>query len=168
MGRLDEADKAIHGARDLYLAAHDQRGVADAETGEAIALMFRGDYFSARERYGDALGIHQKIGNMHSVAGEFHNLAEIALFLGDVRGALQKSQLALQTYQEVRDDNGMALAKIGLGDALFAQGKLFEARKMYEESLDTCRQNGDRDRSEEHTSELQSRGQIVCRLLLVK
>jgi len=146
MGRLDEADKAIHGARDLYLAAHDQRGVADAETGEAIALMFRGDYFSARERYGDALGIHQKIGNMHSVAGEFHNLAEIALFLGDVRGALQKSQLALQTYQEVRDDNGMALAKIGLGDALFAQGKLFEARKMYEESLDTCRQNGDRDR----------------------
>jgi len=29
---------------------------------------------------------------------------------------------------------------------LFAQGKLFEARKMYEESLDTCRQNGDRDR----------------------
>src|SRR5437762_1494206 len=103
MGRLDEADKAIHGARDLYLAAHDQRGVADAETGEAIALMFRGDYFSARERYGDALGIHQKIGNMHSVAGEFHNLAEIALFLGDVRGALQKSQLALQTYQEVGD-----------------------------------------------------------------
>src|SRR5690625_6028648 len=27
---------------------------------------------------------------------------------------------------------------------------------------------GDRDRSEEHTSELQSRGHIVCRLLLVK
>src|SRR5438477_11433730 len=146
MGRLDEADKAVRGARDLYLAAHDQRGVADAETGEAIALMFRGDYFSARQRYQEALEIHQSIGNRHSVAGEFHNLAEIALFLGDVRGALQKSQLALQTYQEVRDDNGMALAKIGLGDALFAQGKLFEARKMYEESLDTCRQNGDRDR----------------------
>jgi len=146
MGRLDEADKAIQGARDLYLAAHDQRGVADAETGEAIAMMFRGDYFSARQRYQEALGIHQNIGNMHSVAGEFHNLAEIALLLGDVRGALQKSHEALQMYQEVRDDNGMALAKIGLGDALFAQGKLFEARKMYEESLDTCRQNGDRDR----------------------
>src|SRR5690625_6264255 len=27
---------------------------------------------------------------------------------------------------------------------------------------------GDRDRSEEHTSELQSRGQLVCRLLLEK
>src|SRR5437764_6579550 len=55
MGRLDEADKAVRGARELYLAAHDQRGVADAETGEAIALMFRGDYFSARQRYQEAL-----------------------------------------------------------------------------------------------------------------
>jgi eukaryotic-like serine/threonine-protein kinase len=149
LGRLDEADKAVRGARELYLAAHDQKGVADAETGEAIALMFRGDYFSARPRYQEALAIHQKIGNMHSVAGEFHNLAEISLFLGDVRGALQKSQEALQKYQEVRDDNGMALAKIGLGAALFTEGKLFEARKMYEEALDTCRQNGNRDREAE-------------------
>src|SRR5207253_9325878 len=76
-----------------------------------------------------------------------HQLYPLSLHAAlPICGALQKSQLALQTYQEVRDDNGMALAKIGLGDALFAQGKLFEARKMYEESLDTCRQNGDRDR----------------------
>ena len=149
LGRLDEADKAVQGARDLYLAAHDQRGVADAETGEAIALMFRGDYFSARQRYQDALAIHQKIGNKHSVAGEFHNLGEISLFLGYVGGALQKHQDALKTYQEVRDENGIALAKIGLGSTLLAEGKLIEARKMYQESLDTCRQNGDRDREAE-------------------
>jgi len=149
LGRLDEADQAVHGARDLYLAAHDQKGVADAKTGEAIALEFRGDYLSARERYQEALAIHQSIGNMHSVAAEFHNLSEIALYLGDVRGALEKSQEALQIYREVRDDNGMALAKRGLGDALFVEGKIFEARKMYEESLDTCRQNGDRDREAE-------------------
>src|SRR5437016_10058173 len=140
LGRLDEADQAVRGARELYLAAHDQRGVADAETGEAIALMFRGDYFSARQRYQEALAIHKNIGNMHSVAGEFHNLGEISLFLGDVRGALQKHQEALRTYEDVRDDNGVALAKIGLGAALFTEGKLFDARKMYEESLDTCRQ----------------------------
>ena len=149
LGRLGEADKAVREARDLYLAAHDQRGVADAETGEAIALMLRADYFSARQRYQEALAIHQNIGNIHSVAAEFHNLGEISLFLGDVRGALQKHQDALQRYQEVRDNNGVALAKIGVGDALFAEGKLFEARKMYEESLDTCRQNGDKDREAE-------------------
>ena len=149
LGRLDEADQAVRGARELYLAAHDQRGVANAETGEAIALMFRGDYFSARQRYQEALAIHKNIGNMHSVAGEFHNLGEISLFLGDVRGALQKHQEALRTYEEVRDDNGVALAKIGLGAALFTEGKLFDARKMYEESLDTCRRNGDRDREAE-------------------
>src|SRR5438445_525531 len=146
---LDEADQAVRGARERYLAAHDQRGVADAETGEAIALMFRGDYFSARQRYQEALAIHKNIGNMHSVAGEFHNLGEISLFLGDVRGALQKHQEALRTYEDVRDDNGVALAKIGLGAALFTEGKLFDARKMYEESLNTCRQNGDRDREAE-------------------
>ena len=146
LGRLDEVGKVVREARDLYSAAHDQRGVADAETVEAIALSYQGDYFSARKRYQDALAIHQDIGNKHSVAGEFDNLGEILLYLGDIRGALQKYQDALQTYQEVRDDNGVALAKIGLGDALFSEGKLFEARKMYEESLDTCRQNGDRDR----------------------
>jgi eukaryotic-like serine/threonine-protein kinase len=146
LGRLEEADKAIHGARDLYLAAHDQRGVADATTGEAIALMFRGDYFSARQRYQEALAIHQEIGNKHSVAGELHNLSEVALHLGDVRGAVQKSEEALRTYQDVRDENGVALAKIGLGDGLLTEGKLFEARKMYEEALDTCRQNVNRDR----------------------
>ena len=149
LGRLDEADKAVQGARDLYQAAHDQRGVADAITGEAIAFMFRGDYFPARQRYEEALAIHQKIGNKHSVAGEFHNLGEVSLFLGDVHDALQKHQSALRTYEEVRDENGMALAKIGLGAALFTEGKLLEARKMYEESLDICRRNGDRDREAE-------------------
>jgi eukaryotic-like serine/threonine-protein kinase len=149
LGRLDEVDKVAHEARDLYSAAHDQRGVADVETVEAIALMFRGDYYSARQRYQEALAIHQNIGNEHSVAGEFDNLGEISLFLGDVHGALQKFQESLQTYQEVRDDNGVALARIGLGDTLFAEGKLAQAQKMYEESLETCRQNGDRDREAE-------------------
>jgi DNA-binding winged helix-turn-helix (wHTH) protein/tetratricopeptide (TPR) repeat protein len=149
LGRIDEADKAILGAKALYLAAHDERGVADAETGEAIALMLRGDYLSARRRYQEALTIHQNIGNMHSIAGEFHNLGEVSLFLGDVRGALRMDQDALRTYEEVRDDNGMALAKIGLGDALLAEGKLLDARRMYQESLDTCRRNGDRDREAE-------------------
>jgi len=146
LGRLDEVGKAVREARELYSAAHDQRGVADAETVEAIALSYQGDYLSARKRYEEALAIHQSIGNKHSVAGEFDNLGEVFLYLGDVRGALQQFQNALQTYQEVRDENGIALAKIGLGDALFEEGKLQEARKMYQESLDTCRRNGDRDR----------------------
>lgn len=149
LGRLDEVDKVTQEARSLYSAARDQKGVADVETVEAIALMFRGDYVSARKRYQEALAIHQKIGNEHSVAGEFDNLGEISLFLGEIRDALQRFQESLQTYQEVRDDNGMALAKIGLGDALFYEGRLAQARKMYEESLETCRQNGDREREAE-------------------
>lgn len=149
LGRLDEVDKVAREASDLYSAAHDRKGVADAETVEAIALMLKGDYFSARKRYQGALVIHQDIGNEHSVAGEFDNLGEISLYLGDIRGALQKFQEALQTYQEVRDDNGVALAKIGLGEASFWRGKIAQAHKMYEEALETCRQNGDRDREAE-------------------
>jgi eukaryotic-like serine/threonine-protein kinase len=149
LGRLDQVDRVIDEARNLYSAAHDQRGVADAETVEAIALTYGGDYFSARKRYQEALAIHQRIGNQHSVAGEFDNLGEVFLHLGDVRGALKSFQDALQTYQEVRDENGIALAKIGLGDTLFAEGKLLEARTAYEESLDICKQNGDRDRGAE-------------------
>ena len=146
VGRLGEVSKVAQEARDLYFAAHDQRGVADAETVEAIALAYQGDYFSARQRYQEALAIHQDIGNKRSVAGEFDNLGEVFLHLGDVRSALRKFQDALRTYQEVRDQNGVALAQIGLGDTLFSEGNLAEARKMYEESLNTCRQNGNRDR----------------------
>lgn len=149
LGRLDEVDRVTQEARNLYSAAHDQKGVADMETVEAIALMFRGDYFSARKRYLEALAIHQKIGNEHSVAGEFDNLGEISLFLGDVRDALARFQESLRTYQVVRDDNGVALAKIGLGETLFYEGIPAQAQKMYEESLETCRQNGDRDREGE-------------------
>lgn len=146
VGRLGEVSKVAREARDLYLAAHDQKGVADAETIEAIALTYQGDYFSARQLYQEALAIHQEIGNKHSVAGEFDNLGEVFLHLGDVRGALRKFQDAILTYREVRDPNGVALAQIGLGDTLFSEGSLSEARRMYEESLNTCRQNGDRDR----------------------
>lgn len=146
IGRVDEVSKLVHEARDLYFAAHDQKGVADAETVEAIALAYQGDYVSARQRYQEALAIHQEIGNKHSVAGEFDNLGEVYLHLGDIRSALLKFQDALRTYQEVGDQNGVALAQIGLGDTLFSEGNLAEARKMYEESLNTCRQNGDRDR----------------------
>jgi len=146
LGRLGEVSRVAQEARSLYFAAHDQRGVADAETVEAIALAYQGDYSSARRRYQEALAIHQEIGNKRSVAGEFDNLGEVFLHIGDIRSALRKFQDALRTYQEVRDQNGVALAQIGLGDTLFSEGNLAEARKMYEGSLNTCRQNGDRDR----------------------
>src|SRR5437870_11542605 len=40
--------------------------------------------------------------------------------------------------------------------------------KQFTRLRDSCRRIGINDRSEEHTSELQSRGHLVCRLLLEK
>src|SRR5207253_8585747 len=59
---------------------------------------------------------------------------------------------------------------------LFPYTTLFRSRNKFAVSSSSCKQSGpkscidpsERTRSEEHTSELQSRGHLVCRLLLEK
>jgi len=43
---------------------------------------------------------------------------------GDLQAARRSYRAALQTYLEIGDLNGTALAKIGLGDVLLAQGNI--------------------------------------------
>src|SRR5207253_11180348 len=59
----------------------------------------------------------------------------------------------------LRTSAAITLGNLPRADAVFAR---FEQRRMRD------RNDRERDRSEEHTSELQSRGHLVCRLLLEK
>src|SRR5690625_5928184 len=92
-----------------------------------------------------------------------------AASLNDARKANQafergEYEVAARLYQEAIDaDPTDARLYFNYGNALYHLGEMEEARKAFE----TYREFAE-SRSEEHTSELQSRGHLVCRLLLDK
>src|SRR5437660_11851687 len=57
---------------------------------------------------------------------------------------------------------------LSLHDALPISDALYIAVRCYDSNMSGLRASQLRRRSEEHTSELQSRGHLVCRLLLEK
>jgi eukaryotic-like serine/threonine-protein kinase len=145
-GREDQVEAAVAEAKQLYVAAHDQLGVAAVATLEAIALERQGDYLGAKQKYEESLVIYRASGNKVSLGAEYDNLGDILLYLGDTAQAQRSYGQALTTYRDIGDKNGVALAKIGLGDVFLVLGRLSEAREMYQDALEICRQLGSRNR----------------------
>ncbi len=69
-----------------------------------------------------------------------------AAVTGDTAQSQRSYGQALTTYRDIGDKNGVALAKIGLGDVFLVLGRLSEARDMYQDALEICRQLGSRNR----------------------
>jgi DNA-binding winged helix-turn-helix (wHTH) protein/tetratricopeptide (TPR) repeat protein/TolB-like protein len=145
-GRQDQVEGAIREAKQLYLAANDRRGVAQAATLEGIALERQGDYWGAKKKYEESLPIYRETGNRLSLASEYDNLGDVVLYLGDLAGASKNYTEGLTIYREMGDQNGVALVTLGLGDVLLAVGKHSEAKRRYMEALDICRRLGNRIR----------------------
>src|ERR1700730_9631908 len=145
-GRQDQVEGAIREAKQLYLAANDRRGVAQAATLEGIALERQGDYWGAKKKYEESLAIYRETGNRLSLSSEYDNLGDVDLFAGDLAGARRNYAEALTIYREMGDQNGAALVLLGLGDVQLAQGKHSEAKRRYSEALEICRRLGNRSR----------------------
>jgi DNA-binding winged helix-turn-helix (wHTH) protein/tetratricopeptide (TPR) repeat protein len=153
-GRQDQVEGAIREAKQLYLAANDRRGVAQAATLEGIALERQGDYWGAKQKYEESLAIYRETGNRLSVSSEYDNLGDVVFYLGDLAAARRNYTEALAIYREMGDQNGVALVTLGLGDVLLAQGKHSEAKQRYTEALEICRQLGNRSREASALSSL--------------
>lgn len=147
LGQFDQVDGLVREAEQLYEAAHDRKGEADAVTVGAIALEMKGDYFGAKQGYEESLVIYRELGAKLNAANESDNIADILLGLGDLAGARKNYEAALQTYVEISHPDGVPLAKNGLGDVYLALGKHEEAKQMYEESLEVAEKVGDRSKA---------------------
>jgi eukaryotic-like serine/threonine-protein kinase len=147
LGQFDQVDGLVHESEQLYEAAHDRKGAADAVTVGAIALEMKGDYLGAKQGYEESLAIYRGLGAKLNVANESDNIADILLGLGDLEGARKDYEAALRTYGEISHPDGVPLAKNGLGDVYLAQGKHEEAKRMYEESLEVAEKVGDRSKA---------------------
>jgi eukaryotic-like serine/threonine-protein kinase len=147
LGQFDQVDGFVREAEQLYEAAHDRKGAADAVTVGAIALEMKGDYLGAKKGYEESLAYYRELGAKLNVANESDNIADILLGLGDLAGARRNYEAALQTYDEIDHPDGIPLAKNGLGDVYMALGKHEEAKRMYEESLEVAEKVGDRSKA---------------------
>src|SRR5690625_6649467 len=65
-------------------------------------------------------------------------------------------------------EDGPGVLPAGVVDGVVPEGELGQLRGVQAHGLDRALDDEERGRSEEHTSELQSRGHLVCRLLLEK
>src|SRR5690606_42018960 len=84
------------------------------------------------------------------------------LSLHDALPILKRHALdAAATFLELVAEIGTVIRRIGAHHRVIGKTKNFVARRRIERALDG-------KRSEEHTSELQSRENLVCRLLLEK
>jgi DNA-binding winged helix-turn-helix (wHTH) protein/tetratricopeptide (TPR) repeat protein/TolB-like protein len=153
-GRQDQMEVAVREAKQLYLAANDRRGVAQAATLEGIALERQGNYWAAKKKYEESLAIYRETGNRLSVSNEYDDLGDVALYLGDLAAARRNYANALAIYREMGDQNGVALVTLGLGDVLLAEGRHSEAKRRYSEGLEICRQLGNRSREASALSSL--------------
>jgi eukaryotic-like serine/threonine-protein kinase len=142
----DGVEAVVRDAEQLYLAAHDQRGVAIAATVGGIALQMQGDYQAAKKQYEKGLAIYQQIGYRFGVANERDNFGDIYLDLGDLAAARKSYEESLKTYLEIGHIDGKALTEAGLGEVFLRQGNTTESKKMLEESLEICRRIGDRSK----------------------
>src|SRR5712692_3368113 len=146
LGRFSEVEAAVREAKQLYIAANNRGGVAEATTIGAIGLKNQGDYLGAERGYEEVLVLYRQIGNRTGLAAENDNIGDILVYLGDLEGARRGYEAALAIYHEVGDQNGEALAKNGLGDVFLALGDHRRAMEMFEGSLDICSRIGNRGR----------------------
>jgi eukaryotic-like serine/threonine-protein kinase len=147
LGQFDAVDGLVREAKQLYEAAHDRKGVADAVTVGTIALEMKGDYLGAKRGYEESLALYRQLGGELDVANESDNVADILLGLGDVNGARRNYEAALEIYQRIGHADGVPLAKNGLGDVFLTMGEPETAKKMYEQSLNECHLIGDRSKA---------------------
>jgi len=138
LGRFSEVESPVREAKQLYTAANDRAGAAEATTIGAIALKNKGDYLGAKKAYEEVLALYRQIGNRTGQAGENDNIGDILVYLGDLEGARRGYEAAFSIYHEVGDQNGEALAENGLGDVYLALGNHQKAKEIYQSSVEIC------------------------------
>ena len=147
LGPLDEAEKNAQQSKELFAAAHDRRGEAQAATVWAIALGLQGENLKAKNIYEECLRIYRELGDKRGVAVELNNVADRLSSLGYPVAARRNFEESLAIYQEIGHQDGIAMAKSNLGGVLLILGDRDGAKQLYGESLDICRRIGDRSKA---------------------
>jgi len=147
LGRSDKAAIAVNEAQQLFAAAGDQKGVAEARSLSGVVLDNQGDAMGAKARYEESLALYRQIGDKLGVANELDNLGDELLALGDLEGARREYDKSMATYREIGHENGVCLTKGALGPVLLALGDSSGSISTSQQSVAICQQLGDRNKA---------------------
>src|SRR3989442_7951363 len=134
---------------------------ASALRAKGNALLFVDDYFLGLEYFEGALKLFTEIGDELEIARTMNSRVVTYLKLSRFDEALADAEKVTEKFRKLGDERRLAQHFVNVGHIYFRLDRFSENIDMLDRAEAILR-------SEEHTSELQSRPHLVCRLLLEK
>ncbi len=145
--QMREFDKASESLAEAYVAAEKINSpgrMATLKGTEYGLAMDTGQMQRALKAQLAALSLERSIGAQSMVARSLVNLSDYYLKLHDYRNALAYGTQALDAALAIRDETAGATARVNIGQAYLASGRIAEGKRAFEEGLAIYEQNGDK------------------------
>jgi tetratricopeptide (TPR) repeat protein len=139
MGQFDEALAAIAQCEPVLASFSDERLIVHCNMVAAMIRHRRGDLAAARIAYEGALVAAREIGDRHTVAALYNNLAHLCVELDDGNGAMDAMANAHELFQELGQPAEMTRSEGAVARLLMHKGQYEQAipllRRLREEFL---------------------------------
>ena len=145
--QMREYDKGFDALKEAYRAAEsiDSPGrVATLKNTEYALSMDSGQTQRGLKALLEAVELERKIGAGPMVASSLVNLSDFYLKQKDYRNALSYGQQTLEQARLINKENSMATARVNIGQAYLALGRLAEGKKSIEEGMAWYEKSGDK------------------------
>ncbi len=145
--QMREYDKGFDALKEAYRAAEsiDSPGrVATLKNTEYALSMDSGHMQRGLKALLEAVELERKIGAGPMVASSLVNLSDFYLKQKDYRNALSYGQQTLEQARLINKENSMATARVNIGQAYLALGRLAEGKKSIEEGMAWYEKSGDK------------------------
>ncbi len=94
-----------------------------------------GRYDDAQSCYEYGLNYNKKEGSLEGAGDMLMGMAGICVYTGEMVKGLELSRRALETYKRAKQDRGIAVGLMNIGEALYRMGKLQEAKTQLKSAL---------------------------------
>jgi diguanylate cyclase (GGDEF)-like protein len=145
--QMREYDKGFEALAEAMVAAEktDSPGrVATLKGTEYGLAVESGQMGRALKAQTAALALERKIGAHAMVARSLVNLSDCYLRMRDYAHAVSYANQAIAAASAINDENGLATARINLGQAYLATGRLAEGKRNFEAGLAAYEKSGDK------------------------
>jgi len=145
--QMREYEKGFDALKEAYRAAKnvDSPGrVATLKNTEYALSMDSGQTQRGLKALLEAVELERKIGAGPMVATALVNLSDFYLKQKDYRNALAYGQQTLEQARLINDESSMATARVNIGQAYLALGRLAEGKKSIEEGMAWYEKSGDK------------------------
>lgn len=138
-GLTDSATNYLERSRRFAVAVGDLRTEANALSELAGVSQQRDDAAGARERYAQAIALHERVGDSRGLASDYNNLAGLAQAEGDLPEARRQLEAALAINRRDGHPEYAATNLVNLATLASLTGDFARAETLYREALGTWR-----------------------------